>query len=151
MSADGTIDQNPTFDADDFPRYEAARLVSVSLRPSRFLLVLRCEDEVDGFSEIRNYGVDYPDSVPVVDNMDPMIQDMVSDHLRLLLPNGGVICVPPPDHLLCTVCRIGVRSMVTVTTDGSEKEVCDSCAMGIQQTTGVAATPIAKSDEEPTP
>lgn len=130
-----------TNDTNDFPRGEAARLVSASLRPSRFLLVVRREDDEygeDGISEIRNYGVDYSDSVPVVDSMDPMIQDIVSDHLRQLLPNGGVICVPPPERLLCTSCRIGIRTHVTA----DDQELCDSCAMAFRQATGIAAKPI---------
>ena len=121
----------------DFDRDEAARLLAASLRSSRFLLVIRRED---GINEIRNYGVDYPDTVPVIETADTHLQDVIGNDLRKLLPHGGVICVPPDDSTLCVQCRVGVRTHVTA----GDQELCTSCAVASHQTTGIAPKEIVE-------
>lgn len=124
---------------DDLPRDEAARLVQASLRASIFLFVRRVDDDGLGatYDEIREYSVRYPDTVPIAVD-DPILADTLSSDLRRLLPDGGVICIPPPDHRLCTLCRVGIR--VGRTPDGAE--LCDSCGLAYTQTTGVKMQPI---------
>lgn len=128
-----------------YPREEAARLTQSSLRQSRFLVLTSLPYVNGGITVLRNYGVDFPDTVPVhlsdtteytVTEKLCILDELCAD-LRHLLPRGGVICVPPPDHLLCEVCRIGVKIEGLFSRGG--KEVCESCKIG----TDYAPTEIA--------
>lgn len=144
-----TIPDTPT-PVDDFPRDEAARLVQASLRPSLFL-VLTPE------GDIREYGIRFPDSVPLYDwRENPRVVEIMEVDMSMgasgrdidpadiyellahMLPDGGVICVPPPDHRLCTRCRVGVRARRTP----DDQELCESCAMAFTQASGVGTVAI---------
>lgn len=161
MNGDGeSVNDSPINEAlgntpGDFPRVEAARLCQAALRPSLFLIVVG--------DDIREYSTRFPDSVPTVENSDIIsavadieayyygaigqrqMREMVASFLNCLLPNGGVICVPPEDASLCVVCRVGVATHVTV--ESEPRRVCESCAMAVQQSTGVAAKAITEKGE----
>lgn len=133
---DNPIPDNDGLDLEGtrYPRGEAARLVQSALRTSRFLVITDIYDKDGVISILRNYGVDYPDTVPahqieyVKEEYSLQWHDVVSSDLRRLLPEGGVICVSPPDHLLCEVCRVGVRQKGLLSNKG--QKVCASCKLG---------------------
>lgn len=138
-------DATPETPVDDLPRDEAARLVQASLRPSIFLIVRRVDDVEHGatYDEIREYSVRYPDTVPIA-VQDTIMADTLSSDLRRLLPDGGVICVPPPEHRLCTLCRVGIRARRTP----DDQELCESCAMAFTQASGVGTVEIGDGTGE---